>query len=72
VAEKAARLIRDTGRLHQAFLACNADAAEAARVVAPGILVCNMERQGGNAEYVARTITLKAQFIQLACPLTRD
>ena len=64
--EIAARAIVKAGRLHQAFLACNAEAAAAARAVAPGILICNMDRQGGSMAYVDDTIAKGAQFIQLA------
>lgn len=64
--EIAARAIVKADWLHQAFLACNADAAAGARAVAPGILICNMDRQGGTVAYVDDTIAKGAQFIQLA------
>jgi glycerophosphoryl diester phosphodiesterase len=63
---KVARVIAVQGRLHQAFLACNAAAAAKAREAVPEILICNMERQGSASEYVAQTIRTKAEFIQLA------
>jgi len=62
----AARVIVETDRRCQAFLACGKAAAEAARAVAPDILICNMERQGNSADYVDLTIALEADFIQLA------
>lgn len=64
--EIAARAIVKADRLHQAFLACNAEAAAGARAVVPEILVCNMDRQGGSMTYVDDTIAKGAQFIQLA------
>lgn len=64
--EIAARAIVKADRLHQAFLACSADAAAGARAVAPGIMICNMDRQGGSVAYVDDTIAKGAQYIQLA------
>jgi len=64
--EKTARVIAEEKRLHQAFLACGIEAAKAAKAVAPSILICNMERQGGTKGYVDSTIAMKADFIQLA------
>lgn len=70
--EAAARAIAKADRLHQAFLACSAEAAEAARAAAPGILICNMERQGGSEVYVDDTIARGAAFIQIfATPVDR-
>lgn len=60
-----ARAIKSAGRQHQAFLAATADAARAAREAVPGILICNMERQGSSAQYARETIAMKAAFIQL-------
>jgi glycerophosphoryl diester phosphodiesterase len=60
-----AKVIAKSGRGHQAFLAATADAAKAARAVVPGILICNMERQGGDMAYARETIEMKAEFIQL-------
>lgn len=64
--EAAAKVIRDKGRLHQAFLAAKTAAAAAAREAVPGILICNMERQSAAADYVRETIAMKADFIQLS------
>jgi glycerophosphoryl diester phosphodiesterase len=61
----AAKVIARAGRLHQAFLAATADAVRGARDAVPGILICNMERQGGSLEYAKLTIAMKADFIQL-------
>ncbi|MDX9881658.1 MAG: glycerophosphodiester phosphodiesterase family protein [Prolixibacteraceae bacterium] len=50
-----ARLVEAQGRLHQAFLACNAEAARTAKEAVPGIKICNMERRGSVQEYVDET-----------------
>jgi glycerophosphoryl diester phosphodiesterase len=62
-----AALVAKVQRLHQAFLACGEEAAAAARAVAPGILICNMESKYRKSivEYAKGTIDLKAQFLQL-------
>ena len=57
--------LRDKKRLHQAFLACGKGAAEKAREVVPGIMICNMDRQAANIDYVKATIEMGAGFIQL-------
>jgi glycerophosphoryl diester phosphodiesterase len=63
----AAELVAKLGRQHQAFLTCGEEAARAARQAVPGILICNAEgRYRRNAaQYVAATIAMKAEFIQL-------
>lgn len=61
VAEK----IRDHNRLHQAFIACGAGAAQKARNAVPGIMICNMDRRERNIDYVNETIEMEAEFIQL-------
>ena len=60
-----AKAIKESGRLHQAFMACGNDAAKAAREIAPEILICNMDRQSTSMEYVNETIARKCDFIQL-------
>ena len=60
-----AREIVEQGRQHQAFLACSKPAAEAARRIAPELLICNMERQDNSTRYVDDTIARKCHFIQL-------
>ena len=62
---KVAKTIAEAGRLHQAFMACNIEAARQAKAVAPGIMICNMERQSTPQEYVNLTIDSKADFIQI-------
>jgi glycerophosphoryl diester phosphodiesterase len=52
-------------RQRQAFLACGAEAARAARRVDTRILICNMDRQSSNALYIEETIKMGADFIQL-------
>jgi glycerophosphoryl diester phosphodiesterase len=60
-----AKVIANSGRLHQAFVAAENEAAQAARGVVPEILVCNMERQSSASDNVSQTIAMKADFIQL-------
>ncbi len=60
-----AKKIERLDRLHQTFLAAEKEAAAGAREVVPGILICNMERQAETADYVAQTIAMDADFIQL-------
>jgi len=69
LARVVAGVLAKENRLHQAFLACGRQAAEAAQRVEPRILICNMERQGGGAAYVEGTIARRTAFIQL---LTRQ
>ncbi len=61
VAEK----VRDHDRLHQAFIACGAGAAAMAREAVPDIMICNMDRKESNMDYVAETVEMEAEFIQL-------
>jgi len=65
-----ARKIAAEERLHQAFLACGREAAEKARKAVPEIMICNMDRQEEDEDYVKGTIQLKADFIQLRNPIT--
>ena len=65
LAEKTTRLIASKNRLHQAFLACGASAATAARRVEPRIKICNMDRQANTLKYVNETIQFRCEFIQL-------
>ncbi|MEO1991913.1 MAG: glycerophosphodiester phosphodiesterase family protein [Pirellulales bacterium] len=65
LAEKVTREIRDSRRLHQAFLACSAASAASARRVESKIQICNMERQTNTLQYVNETIDMGANFIQL-------
>jgi len=60
-----ARLVKAQGRLHQAFLACSAEAARTAKEAVPGIKICNMDRQESAEKYVAATISARTDFIQL-------
>ena len=60
-----ARVVEQENRLHQAFLACGADAAGKARRVVPDIMICNMDRKEDNWDYVNGTIDMGADFIQL-------
>ena len=60
-----AEILKKENRLHQAFFACSADAAKFARSIVPEILICNMDRQESNREYISGTLESKANFIQL-------
>ena len=63
--EKVAKLVVSENRTAQAFLACGASAARAARSVSDKIKICNMENQGNSPEYVDQTIAMHAEFIQI-------
>ncbi len=63
--QKVAQVIVKEKRTHQAFLACGVEAAGGARDVNPKIMICNMERQKQTADYVAETIKMRCNFIQL-------
>ncbi len=65
VGEAVAREVVRQNRTHQAFLACDYDAADAARKVCPKIFICNMHRQGKSIAYAEDTIGRKDRFIQL-------
>ena len=61
-----AKIIVEKKRAHQAFIACNRSCADAVRKAFPQVMICNMERQGGDvSRYVRETIKQKCQFIQL-------
>ncbi len=72
LAEKTTRLIASENRLHQAFLACSASAATAARRVESHIKICNMDRQANNLKYVNETIQFRCEFIQLLGGISVD
>lgn len=67
VGKAAAALVAKVGRQHQAFLACGEEAAVGARRVQPDILICNTETKyrKDTKQYVAATLAMKANFIQL-------
>jgi len=66
LARAAAEEIARLGRLDQCFLACTIEQIEAARKVVPDIQTCNMSRQTGDrSAYIAKTIELKCEYIQL-------
>lgn len=67
--EDTARVIKGMNRVGHCVMACGAEAAKAARAVAPDIRICNMDREGTNHDaYVRATIEQGAQFIQLRGP----
>jgi hypothetical protein len=63
--EKVARVLVDENRLHQAFLACGAEAARGAKEINREIMICSMERQENREEYIQETIRQQSLFIQL-------
>ena len=67
VGKAAAALVVQSGRVHQAFLACGEKAAAGARRVSPTILICNAENRyrKNTSQYVDATIAMRANFIQL-------
>ena len=65
LAEKVTERIVASEHLHQAFLACRAEAVGAAKRVDSRVMICNMERQDNLLRYVDETIEMKAEFIQL-------
>ena len=67
-----AEILEQENRLHQAFLACGNRGATTARSVAPDIMICNMDRQDSNWDYIAGTIDMKANFIQLRGEVTSE
>ncbi len=62
---KVAKVILKENRQNQAFIACGTKAAKGVKKVSAEILICNMERQAGTADYVHQTIENEHQFIQL-------
>ncbi len=62
-----ARIIQQTGRLHQCTVTGSEAAAAGARQVAPSVIVCNADNKyrKDNSAYVNATISNKASFIQL-------
>jgi glycerophosphoryl diester phosphodiesterase len=61
-----ARVITAANRLDHCFLACTLEMAVEARKVGPGIMICNMSRQGFNRKpYIDQTIESGTAFIQL-------
>ena len=64
--EEIARIIIEKDRQHQAFMACGRNAARAVKKEYPQIMICNMERRGGDvSRYIRETIEWKCDFIQL-------
>ena len=68
--EKVARIITDEKRVHQAFLACGVEATRGAKKINHELMICNMDGQNNQDEYVKETIRQKSQFIQLLRNIT--
>lgn len=60
----AAEELAAAGRLKEAFLAAELAAVQAARAVAPDVLICYMERIGSSEQYVEDGIAHGAEFLQ--------
>lgn len=60
-----AKLIQDTDRVEQSFLACSGTAAVQAKKIVPELKICNMDRKSTNDQYALETIQLHSEFIQL-------
>ncbi|MCB9769779.1 MAG: glycerophosphodiester phosphodiesterase [Candidatus Omnitrophica bacterium] len=66
VGAAAARVVKELDRLDHCFLAATIEQAEAAKEIAPDILICNMSRQTApHTSYAEQTIELGCEFIQL-------
>ncbi len=65
LAAKVAEHLVSQDRLHQAFIACEPNAARAARNVDSRIQVCNMLRREDAHQYARETIDMRSEFIQL-------
>jgi len=72
LAEEATRRIVAHDRLHQAFLACGKESAEAARKVDSRILICNMTRDPDALKYAKETLNSGANYIQFLARQTLD
>ncbi|WP_419211304.1 glycerophosphodiester phosphodiesterase [Maribacter sp. X9] len=60
-----AKAIMASGRIHQAIIACESEAAKGVRKVNQNIKICNMERLASRADYIDGTIDNGFQFLQL-------
>ncbi len=64
-ARRVAELVVATDRLHQVLFAARGGDGAAAKAVAPGLLICSMDRKPDPADYVQAAIAARADFIQL-------
>ena len=64
-AKRAAQIIVEKDRIHQAIFACKSAAANSIRQVSDILFLCNMERLNSVEEYIDSTIAQKFDFIQL-------
>lgn len=63
--KKVAEVLIKENKQNQAFLGCETEAAKGAHEISHDILICNMERQTKTEDYVALTIDMDSEFIQL-------
>ena len=61
---KTARELVKYKRKHHAFVACGKEAAKGVRAVDPTLMICNMERQTNETDYIAGTLKEGSTFIQ--------
>jgi len=66
LARTVTRLIAESGRLHQVFLACGGAHAAAARQENPGVQICYLLRGSDSRQAVREAIEFGAQWIQLS------
>jgi len=59
-------------RQHQAFIACSHAVALEAKSISDEIMICNMDRQSSDWDYVNLTIDSGADFIQLKGNITEE
>lgn len=66
IAAETAQVIQKMGKLDHCFLACTIKQKNEAQAVVPEIMICNMDRQGGDrTAYIDQTIEEGCHFIQL-------
>ena len=65
IARMVAEILAKENRLHQAVIACGAEAAKSAKSVVPGIKICITDSLESNWEFVLKAMNLNADFVQL-------
>jgi glycerophosphoryl diester phosphodiesterase len=72
IGQLVAQEIVKQGRLHQAFMACSHQVAVEAKSISPDVLICNMDRQSSNWDYIDLTVESGSDFIQLRGDITTE
>lgn len=65
VAGAAWRVVKGLGRMRDALWAATEEQTRQLKELEAGVRICNMSRQAELAEYVERTIAMKAEFLQI-------